>query len=489
MTDPYTIATTSQQQTLALFDSLRKTVARIAPEPWVSYRTNCDKALRFYRGTHRSDVESTLRNWFPQAMDRDELRADVKNFVRKPVDRAANLWSDAVARIYEANDTALDSESPLVQAFTAQDQARTHALQLLDRRCYLCQSAVLSVGWDSIRSRLSYHILTPSAVWIVPSLDPNADPDELQDLDAFVYELASRTGGEIRRFCFWSHEYQFIYEARTPEQPERILPATSDVSDPYANPLGLLPFVIARESDPEGVFWPPFAEDLVDSAVSINVNETLQRGNIHYQSHGQLVVPEGTNLKQPWGRGVAWQEPKDAVNQTRFLTRSTPFAEVDSQIQREMQTLAFTRNLPPNDFAFGGTNAPESGFSKLVDSLPLMDLRASRIAQVGVPTEAALVTVEASILSYYLGVPVPSNLGVSVTFPAMAFPVSDNEKATARKTLREAQQIEIAMGLLSAKDILMEEEGLSEEEAIAKVAENTATDEERIEVREVEPVL
>jgi hypothetical protein len=247
--------------------------------------------------------------------------------------------------------------------------------------------------------------------------------------------------------------------------------------------------VIARDSDPEGVFWPPFAEDLIDSAVSINVNETLQRGNVHYQSHGQLVVPEGTNLKQPWGRGVAWQEPRDAVNQTRFLTRSTPFTEVDAQIQREMQTLAFTRNLPPNDFAFRGGSSPESGFSKLVDSLPLLDLRASRISQVGVPTEAELVQVEAAILSYYLGVSVPSSLGVDVTFPAMAFPVSDAEKATARKTLREAQQIEIAMGLLSAKEILMEEEGLSEEEAVAKVEANTATDEERIEVREVEPVL
>lgn len=450
------------------FGMVRHLCDRIAPEPWGDLRNNCAKAVRFYRGTHRSDVEALIRLWFPEAAKRDELKADVKNFVRKIVDRAASLWSNPVERTYLMGEQPISPDSAQDAALHAQDKGRMSALIRLDRRCYLCRSALLFVGWDHSKQILSYRIIAPSDVWIVPSSNPLADPDDLQSLDAVIYELQAT--GKTRRFCLWTHDTQLIYQGESVESPSLI--EAPPEGGTFENPLGLLPFVFAREDDAEGYFFPPYSEDLIDSAASLNISETLQRRNVHYQSHGQMVVPEGTNLQQPIGAGVAWVEPQAYAGQTRFLTKDTPFAAVDSQIQREIQTLASTRDLPPNDFALAGGKAPESGFAKVMDSLPLLDLRKARIMQVGQPVEEDLVTVETAVLSYYSGVPFPKGLGVTVEFPGPDFPRSAEEEAQERKAKREAQQIEIAMGLLSAAQILAEEEGISIEEAEERVAAN-----------------
>jgi hypothetical protein len=79
--------------------------------------------------------------------------------------------------------------------------------------------------------------------------------------------------------------------------------------------------------------------------------------------------------------------------------------------------------------------------------------------------EEQLVEVEGALLKYHLGVPVPDGIGVYVSYPEISFPMSLREK-------REAQKLEIEIGITNPARIIEAEKGISYEEAVAEYQEN-----------------
>jgi len=443
------------------YNELTRVCSRVAPMP-ADLRSNSEEANRFYQGQHRSDVEAYLRQHFPQSMARRSLVADVTNFTARLVERGANIWDETPRRTYlTPGGDELASDDKTVVALDSQEDQRIVGLRDLDRQSYLCQSGVLKIEWSKRHERLIYRVIPVSNVWVVPSLSPLADPDDPQELAAIIYRLPN--AGDVARFCIWTYDTQLVYEGQTVDRPERIVP--DDTNPTRRNPLGLLPFIIAREKDPGGYFFPPFDESLIDVPMQLNVAESLQTSNLWYQSHAPLIVPKGTSLEQAWGRDSAWEEPTDdgAAGQTRFLTKQTPFEEVAEHIKRKLRTFAMTRGLPANDFAFEGTS-PESGFAKLIDSLPLIESRQNRIQRTGRSVEEQLVSVETAVLRFYRQ-PVRTDVTVDVDFGALAMPRSQEEVERVAGIKRTRQLAEIALGITTPAAIVADDEGVTIEEA------------------------
>lgn len=438
---------------------VQNATARVLQDYDGDYRSLCSEAYRFYRGQHKDDIDSALRFYFPNTMFDRELVPDTTNFCRKIVNRPAKLWDLDVERVYHVNDDILDPDSDVVLAFDSQWNKRKNALQELDRRSYLFRTALMYIGFDQRKQRLAYRLINPSDVWVIPG--DSGDPDDIQNLDAIIYELAST--GDMKRFCFWSKEYQFVYEGGSFDTPDRIEDDRSE--NDFNNPLGLLPFVVAREDAADGRFFSYFEEDIIDVSRMLNIAESLQTGNVWFQGYSPLVVPEGTQQEQIWSRGTALQEPVgEGSGQIRFLTKDTPFDEVSRHLQRKLQVFAMTRDLPSDDFSIDSA-APESGFSKLMSSLSLLDLRKSRIGKVADPVEEQLVEVEGALIRYHLRVNVPENIGVYTSFPDVSFPLSLKEK-------RDAQRIEVEIGLTNTARIIATEKGISYDEALLEYQEN-----------------
>ena len=93
---------------ISLLSDVRSLVSRAEYAPWQNYKGNLETAVRAYRGVHKEDIEALIGTYFPQAANRDEIVADVTNFVQKPINRASTLWTVPVVRTYYSNGNPIN---------------------------------------------------------------------------------------------------------------------------------------------------------------------------------------------------------------------------------------------------------------------------------------------------------------------------------------------------------------------------------------------
>lgn len=130
-----------------------------------------------------------------------------------------------------------------------------------------------------------------------------------------------------------------------------------------------------------------------------------------------------------------------------------------------VKILAILMRQSPNTFSIDATG-PESGFAKIVDSLPKLEAREERITRL-TAVEQKILWPRIGAVGKYLG-KLPGNvdkLRMKVTFSDVSFPRTIDERI-------KSEEYDIKQGYTTAAKVMAEREGISVSDAEMAIAEN-----------------
>ena len=231
------------------------------------------------------------------------------------------------------------------------------------------------------------------------------------------------------------------------------------------NPYGIIPVVVIRKSEQDD-YWGFSGSDIVDGFEKLNIQfaQTWETGIM--QTFG---IPFGVNLhlKPEETLKVGPRKPvtvedvgKDEV--TPSLSFPKPENDIDKLtdlITFYLKALGNSEGLPPS--AWSMEEIPESGFAKFMNNIESIENREDGINR-WKKIETELFNTSRTVHNYYAKEwkvkPIPEDIYMELTFPAVKIPESPLERTTRYVAAKAA-------GLTSAVRYYMEEKGMTEEQA------------------------
>lgn len=178
---------------------------------------------------------------------------------------------------------------------------------------------------------------------------------------------------------------------------------------------------------------------------------------INQMDKQNAVVLHGARFPIKLGPGETAQYINSAVNYEQLVSVLIEFQQV----------CAVALRMSPNDFSLD-QQAAMSGFAKLVDSLPKLEARHSRIRRLSRMESEYLWPVLGAILVWQGKVGKEAHTMRMLTdFPEMAFPMSPDEEAKKMET-------DFLHNLDTPANVLSRRQGISVEDAKAAILENAA---------------
>jgi hypothetical protein len=205
---------------------------------------------------------------------------------------------------------------------------------------------------------------------------------ELHQVNMPIQQTQSGTGivqgdagndKDKKEYIWWSENFHFTTNGKG-----ELIPGDHDADDTPEgsgeNPIKILPFVnFAGEQD--GTFWAEGGDDLVDTAIKINVGITNVEHIGNSQGYGQLYMT-GKNLPKSVKVGPNHcvqleQEDKDSPAPTiGYLNSNPPLAELKAIIEMKVALMLSTNNLSTSGFSVdlkGNSKSFASGIAMMID--------------------------------------------------------------------------------------------------------------------------
>ncbi len=368
-------------------------------------REDCRLALDYLEGCMRDDIVSELHHRFYRSQAGDagqEIMPFTVPLVQRYVEEAADAYNREVRR-YFVDENGKENEATKRQTDKLArmlDPARyDEVMHRHEQLSILLKSNAL--WYEAKRGKLRAVPRFTCDVFPVMGDDPSfieaSDPD---DYAGFVMELFWATEdlrqAQERTFAFVTAAQITYFTGRGPNEPDKILST-------YTNPFRWPQVVDQRQPDgtlrpaqpadapglmltflqpklPMGALIPGTDVDLVMVNREINIALSSLLDTIRFQGHSVMVKkvanPSDPKAYQP--HGVRFPVVTNIADAIEALSFTNDYAGQMKVLTDIVKLMAMLKRMSPHDFAIEG-NAPESGFAKLVQSLPKLEARRERL--------------------------------------------------------------------------------------------------------------
>lgn len=441
-----------------------------------------NKALAYYDGEQEEELVKFL-NAHRKQWQRDHVIPRTRNLTKMVVDKSGQIVykTPPVYEVYEQSEADQPDEiltEALVEAMNKSDALETWIN--LDAVVRLLKTALVLVQWDDEDSQLVYDILHRGNS-LVKWNPVNKIPQLL------LYCLYAEEEYKAYRLYLKDTIIDFYYKEEGG--------GTIEILGEEDNPTGIIP--VAKFDDiqaPRTGFWNVTPMDLVSMNEVYNLHITESEYTISWMKKPTLFTnailgeSEAEGLEEfnnpevsfsqraynklpsmSYGDGGVKFGPSEAV-QLDTTGVDSPFAEfkaptvdikpIDEVVEGWVKSFASDWSV---SLRFGGEGQANSGFQLVVEELPNQELREKRQKMFAVGL-SRLFDVIKVVLNTYGDFSFPEDSKLFVEFTPPNLPVE-------RKEEEELWTHRINEGRASLVDYYVEVKGMSEEEAVAKIAE------------------
>lgn len=442
-----------------------------------------EDAIDYLENRQIEDVRSELQTRYgkTQAAGKGQSIEPVTiPLVERYVAEAANAYNRPVKRTLVDDDGTQNDEATdelhrmLDESGYDERMHRVEQLTVLLRTC--------GALYEAKRGKLRTVVVPPHLIHPVSPPDlAGVDPSDQDDYLGFIVEQGTPddSGRAIgRRYSLHTRAERIDYEGQDPFSMQKQL---GSYPNPFTWPQ------VADTDDQKGVekdaplqmltLWHyrlPIGEvicdtdpDMVYLNREINVQLSILLDTLRIQGWSQLIMqldnPNSPPAMVTYGSRFAL--PLATTENAAFLSAPNNYAGIVEVLRWLVKLAAIAKRQSPADFATEGTG-PQSGFAKLVESLPKIEARTERIRRLKHMEEQYAWPRIASI-GKYLGKfsTDVSGLRMRVEYADIEFPRTPDE-------VSKQQEHEFKYGLSSPAAVLAKRLGITEEEAAEKIAEN-----------------
>ena len=398
-----------------------------------------ERLLDYYEGVN---LEHDLKKYF-DSESLSQIPPMYINLVRNIISRRALVYQQAPVRYNDPyNDVLGDFDSFMKQ---------------FEQLTYLLGSEGLFTRWDDNEKKLKYrpiHFFTPFFL-------PNDD-----DPVAVMWQVESQLQGraEEAQYMFWSRDTEDMEGKHFMiSQRGKITSIVEGDKNPYGD---IIPFTIAHRHPYTRDFFREGANDLVDGMRSVNILLT------ELALHGRFA------LGQPVFTGLD-SEQRISLGQDKALVLpeganfnyASPNANIAGMIESTrymIDSIAQSNNVKIN----WTSDTQESGLSKKMGQLDLMDALRSDTEQIYRPFEKEQFRVARRIVEVSGGVNIPEQF--SIDFAEREIPMSQDEEI-GYYTWAFANNLETRQSYLRKKNPDLEEDEI--QGIVAKIDEEAPQEE------------
>ena len=256
-------------------------------------------------------------------------------------------------------------------------------------------------------------------------------------------------------FAHTKDEFYTIYV----ESVDEVLNSEHEKHDITPNELGYLPFIVLHNGYRDGDFWQMYkGDDLIKSTIQVAIKMTMLNQLIKYQSFKQLVA-----TSEQGGTGMLDNVTLDPASiiymfgegsELTTLDLESNYKQLQDTIKDIVVSIATNYKISPSTFRL--TGIPSSGFALQMENLKLDNFI------IGQQTYFKNIEIQLfEMISDVMNI----KGDMEIAFVKPSYPKSTND-------ILQEQIKSIELGKLSVIDIMMDEQGLSEDEAIAQYAKN-----------------
>lgn len=303
--------------------------------------------------------------------------------------------------------------------------------------------------------------------WIETDFVPHfLENDALNPVGYSIYinrDLTQTETGKIEdreMWMYWSDEFYYWHDSEgnitfDPQYPKGL------------NPFKRLPFIELRKEDAVNEYWPDGATDLISANQAINVTWC----DLIYSQHNQA-------FNQPWGSGISVEQAGNIrIGADKFIGLSEPEMSLGlldynpkidaliSSVKSQIELISSAYNLTTK-WAQDGN--PASGFSLLVQNRDMIEMREDDVERAEMQEDEIydIIQIQDEVLN--LGNKLPERdkkNKLMIDFHEISFPINQAEEI-------DRLEFEYKHNISTPIDTIQSKEGLTQEEAIIRHAEN-----------------
>lgn len=446
-----------------------------------------DLAVDYLEGRMVEDIRGELDRRYANRQSgpaNEEIEPVVIPLTERFVAEQANAYNKHVSRDLvtldgEENDATRNATSQLQRELDS--AGHDESQHLLEKITVLLNTCCL--WYQAKRGSLRSRVVVPQRVYpVLPEDRIQCDASDPDDYAGFVVELNTDTedinSTDPTSFVFITPAEHVYYSGRQWDEPTGEMVA-------FKNPM-MWPQVVETE-DRRGAsmdlplrmltFWHtrlPLDELIIDTDPEIvylnreiNLQLSVLMDTLRVQGHSQLWMqllnPDAPPPRVSYGSMFAI--PLGAGESMGYASAANSYSDMVEALKFVVKLMAIAKRQSPNDFATEGTG-PESGFAKLVSSLPKLEAREERLKRLRYMEEVRSWPRIGSILRYLGKIDFdPTQLKLRVGFADVEFPKTVDEET-------KRDEHDFKHGLRTPADVLSDKLGISTEEAQEKIDEN-----------------
>ena len=381
-----------------------------------------ERLLDYFEGIN---LEHDIKRYF-DSESLSQIPPMYINLVRNIISRRALVYQQAPIRYNDTYNDVIGEFDSLMKQF--------------EQLTFLLGTEALYTHWDDNQKKLKYRPIH----FFTPFFRPNED-----EPFAIMYQAESQLQARTddAQYMFWSKDTEdmegkhFMISSKG-----KITSIVPDDRNPYGD---ILPFNIAHRHPFTRDFFSEGASDLVDGMRSINIMLTELALHGRFQLGQPVFTGLDTDQRIDMGQDKALVLPEGADFQYR-----TPNANVQAMIESTrymVDSIAQSNNVRIN----WTQNQGESGLSKKMAQLDLMDALRSDVEQIYRPFEREQFRIASRILEVSANI----NLGdqFSIDFAEREVPMSQDEEI-AYYTWAFANDLETRQSYLRKKNPDLQEQ-------------------------------
>ena len=381
-----------------------------------------ERLLDYFEGIN---LEHDIKRYF-DSESLSQIPPMYINLVRNIISRRALVYQQAPIRYNDTYNEVIGEFDSFMKQF--------------EQLTFLLGTEALYTHWDDNQKKLKYRPIH----FFTPFFRPNED-----EPFAIMYQAESQLQARTddAQYMFWSKDTEdmegkhFMISSKG-----KITSIVPDDRNPYGD---ILPFNIAHRHPFTRDFFREGASDLVDGMRSINIMLTELALHGRFQLGQPVFTGLDTDQRIDMGQDKALVLPEGADFQYR-----TPNANVQAMIESTrymVDSIAQSNNVRIN----WTKNQGESGLSKKMAQLDLMDALRSDVEQIYRPFEREQFRIASRILEVSANI----NLGdqFSIDFAEREVPMSQDEEI-AYYTWAFANDLETRQSYLRKKNPDLQEE-------------------------------
>ena len=385
-----------------------------------------ERLLDYYEGIN---LEHDLKQYF-DSESLSQIPPMYINLVRNIINRRALVYQQAPIRYNDKYNEVLGDFDPFMKQF--------------EQLTYLLGTEALYTHWDDAQQKLKYRPIH----FFVPFFKPNED-EPFAVMYQAESQLMART--EDAQYMFWSKDTEdmegkyFMISSKG-----KITSIVEGDKNPYGD---IIPFNISHRHPYTRDFFREGASDLVDGMRSINIMLTELALHGRFQLGQPLFTGLDTEQIIRMGQDKAIVLPEGAN-----FSYASPNADINGMIESTkymVDSIAQANNVRIN----WTDKAAESGLSKKMSELDLMDALRSDVEQIYRPFEKEQFRIAQRICEVSGGIQLGDQF--SIDFAEREIPMSQDEEIS-YYTWAFANDLETRQSYLRKKNPDLQEQEITE---------------------------